>query len=84
MDSNGFSAIVDLDRYPIADLARPEARAVIDNCRRQVADNGRNALHRVSPVQGDRSRIMALFSYVAEPGYVFGYDIHRRFFGRAR
>lgn len=44
--------------------------------------NGRNALHRVAPVHGATPRIMALFSYAAESGYVFDEDIHRKFFGR--
>ncbi len=44
--------------------------------------NGHASLHRVAPVTGERERIIALFNYTAEPGYVFSAEIHRRFFGR--
>lgn len=40
MSDNGISAIIDLERYPIADLTRPEAGAVIDDCQRQLAESG--------------------------------------------
>jgi len=40
MNDDGIAAIIDLERYPIADLARPEARALIDSCHRQLAENG--------------------------------------------
>ncbi len=44
--------------------------------------NGHASLHRVAPVTGTRERIMALFNYMAEPGYVFSAEIQRKFFGR--
>ncbi len=44
--------------------------------------NGHGSLHRVTPVAGTRERIIALFSYMAEPGYVFSEEIQRKFFGR--
>ena len=44
--------------------------------------NGQASLHRVAPVTGRRERIMALFNYMAEPGYVFSEEIQRKFFGR--
>ena len=44
--------------------------------------NGHRALHRVAPVTGRRPRIIALFSYAAQPGYIFSDHIHQRFFGR--
>lgn len=45
--------------------------------------NGHASLHRVAPVTGRRERIIALFNYMAEPGYVFSAEIQRKFFGRA-
>ncbi|MDX1575487.1 MAG: 2OG-Fe(II) oxygenase [Kiloniellales bacterium] len=44
--------------------------------------NGHASLHRVAPVTGARERIIALFNYMAEPGYVFSAEIQRKFFGR--
>jgi hypothetical protein len=44
--------------------------------------NGHGSLHRVAPVAGTRERIIALFNYMAEPGYVFSEEIQRKFFGR--
>lgn len=44
--------------------------------------NGNDALHRVSPVTGERGRVIALLNYAAEPNYVFKEAVHMRFFGR--
>ncbi len=44
--------------------------------------NGHGSLHRVAPVTGTRERIIALFNYMAEPGYIFSEEIQRKFFGR--
>ena len=44
--------------------------------------NGNDALHRVSPVTGDRGRVIALLNYAAEANYVFNEAVHMRFFGR--
>jgi hypothetical protein len=43
---------------------------------------GQQALHRVTEVKGDRTRIIALFSYDRRPGLVHGEDAHRRIFAR--
>jgi hypothetical protein len=43
---------------------------------------GRRALHRVSPVVGDRQRLIALFSYDRRPGMMFSSDVHMGAFGR--
>jgi hypothetical protein len=43
---------------------------------------GRRALHRVSPVAGDRQRLIALFSYDRRPGMMFSSDVHMGAFGR--
>jgi hypothetical protein len=43
---------------------------------------GRRALHRVSPVEGDRLRLIALFSYDRAPGMTFSREVHMGAFGR--
>ena len=43
---------------------------------------GKNTAHRVTPVEGDRSRIVAVFSYYETPGFAFS-DVERfGFYGR--
>jgi len=44
--------------------------------------NGYRSLHRVAPVAGEKPRIIALFNYSQQPGYVFSDDTHHKFFGR--
>jgi len=43
---------------------------------------GRRALHRVSPVKGNRQRLIALFSYHRRPGMMFTPEVYRVAFGR--
>lgn len=38
--SNGAADLIDLERYPIADLASEAAQRVVATCRRQLADQG--------------------------------------------
>ena len=44
---------------------------------------GRNTAHRVTPVEGDRPRIIAVFSYFARPGVRFTDEERIGFYGRA-
>lgn len=44
---------------------------------------GKNTAHRVTPVQGDRERIIAVFSYYEFPGKVFSEQERLGFYGRA-
>ena len=44
---------------------------------------GKNTLHRVSPVCGDRERIIAVFSYYEQPGVRFSREENLGFYGRA-
>lgn len=44
---------------------------------------GKNTLHRVSPVRGDRERIIAVFSYYEQAGVRFSREENIGFFGRA-
>ena len=43
---------------------------------------GRNTAHRVSPVEGDRARIIAVFSYYETPGVAFSDAERLGFYGR--
>lgn len=72
----GAAELAVLDgRYP--GVVRPDLRAGTLSL-----FNGQASLHRVAPVTGRRERIVALFNYMAEPGYVFSEEIQRKFFGR--
>lgn len=44
---------------------------------------GKNTAHRVSPVQGDRERLIAVYSYYEEPGVLFSDEERIGFYGRA-
>ena len=43
---------------------------------------GRNSLHRVAPLEGNRRRYVAIFSYVEEPGMVGSPERTRQLYGR--
>jgi hypothetical protein len=43
---------------------------------------GKNTPHRVTPVQGDTARIIAVFSYFDRPGVMFSPAEQRGFYGR--
>lgn len=45
---------------------------------------GKNTAHRVTPVEGDRARMIAVFSYYERPGVVFSTAERIGFYGRAR
>ncbi len=44
---------------------------------------GKNTAHRVTPVEGKEDRIIAVFSYYAEPGVAFSDEERIGFYGRA-
>jgi hypothetical protein len=44
---------------------------------------GKNTAHRVTPVAGDRHRVIAVFSYYERAGVVFSPEEQRGFYGRA-
>lgn len=44
---------------------------------------GKNTAHRVTPVHGDRPRMIAVFSFYERPGVRFTEDERRGFYGRA-
>lgn len=43
---------------------------------------GRDALHRVTPVEGDRTRVLVVFAYNTEPGLALSESARMTFFGR--
>ena len=45
---------------------------------------GKNTAHRVTPVEGDRARIVAVFSYFDEPGVSFSDAERLGFYGRTK
>jgi len=44
--------------------------------------NGHSSFHRVTPVAGNRERIVTLLNYSTTPDYCFSDNIRQRFFGR--
>ena len=44
---------------------------------------GKNTLHRVSPVAGDKGRVISVFSYYEKPGVKFSADEQIGFYGRS-
>ena len=44
---------------------------------------GKNTAHRVTPVKGDRDRVIAVFSYYERPGVLFSEQERVGFYGRA-
>ena len=44
---------------------------------------GKNTAHRVTPVEGDADRIIAVFSYYEQPGVMFSEEERVGFYGRA-
>jgi protocatechuate 3,4-dioxygenase beta subunit len=44
---------------------------------------GKNTAHRVTPVQGETTRIIAVFSFYEKPGVRFTEEEQRGFYGRA-
>ena len=49
-----------------------------------VLFRGRNSMHRVTPTEGDRTRILVVFAYNSEPGIALSESARMTFFGRLR
>lgn len=47
-----------------------------------VLFRGRNSMHRVTPVQGDVTRMLVVFAYNTEPGVSLSESARMTFFGR--
>lgn len=70
----------------VARLARgedPAVRALPLTAGTLNVFKGRNTAHRVTPVEGGRERIIAVFSYFDRPGVMFSAEERLGFYGRA-
>ena len=47
-----------------------------------VLFRGRNSMHRVTPVKGDRTRMLVVLAYNAEPGIALSEAARMTFYGR--
>ena len=47
-----------------------------------VLFRGRNSMHRVTPVRGDRTRILVVLAYNSEPGVSLSESARLTFYGR--
>lgn len=70
----------------VARLLRGEDAAV-ESLRLSAGDlnvfMGKNTAHRVTPSEGDRARMIAVFSYYETPGKLFSAEEQRGFYGRS-
>lgn len=69
-----IAAILDGGRAPVRELAMDIGALVLFR--------GRQSLHRVTPVKGDRPRLVAVLSYDTQPGVMLTEHNRRLFFGR--
>ena len=77
-DSENYDAVA-----RVLDGARGGVRQLAMGPGALVLFRGRTALHRVTPVKGGRSRIIAVLSYDPEPGKRLTAHTQRLFYGRA-
>ncbi|MFJ5297767.1 2OG-Fe(II) oxygenase [Pseudomonas sp. NPDC088368] len=70
----------------VADLLRgndPEVQKLRLSAGTLNVFRGKNTAHRVTPVQGQRERMVAVFSYYEKPGVMFSAEEQIGFYGRA-
>ncbi len=60
----------------------PEAKVIHLEAGTLNVFRGKNTAHRVTPVKGNRERIIAVFSYYENPGVKFSDEDRMRFYGR--
>ncbi len=69
--------------WPGCSTARAKAVRALDlEAGALVVFRGRTALHRVTPVEGARPRLLAVLSYDPEPGKMLTEHTRRIFYGR--
>ena len=76
-EDEGFEAVGDIlagERRPVRELNQPEGALVIFK--------GHHTLHRVTPINGDISRLVAVLSYAGAPGKKTNSYNRRTFYGR--
>ncbi|MEP0940963.1 MAG: 2OG-Fe(II) oxygenase [Rhizobiaceae bacterium] len=70
----GVAALLRGQRQPVRMALEPGTLNVF---------KGKNTAHRVTPVEGDEDRIIAVFSYYEQPGVMFSPEERLGFYGRA-
>ncbi|MEZ2331982.1 hypothetical protein AB6802_19855 [Mesorhizobium sp. RCC_202] len=61
----------------------PEAKILRIKAGTLNAFRGKNTAHRVTTVEGNRERMIAVFSYYERPGVIFSEEDRIGFYGRA-
>jgi hypothetical protein len=89
-----FEYVKDLRDASAGDMNYEGVRAVLNNeMKPQTLDidpgtlvlfRGRNSIHRVSPNESDKTRILAVLAYNAEPGVELSESARMTFYGRLR
>ena len=78
-DTNpNYSGVVDLLDGRRAPVRMPVERGTLN------VFKGKNTAHRVTPVEGQQERIIAVFSYFDRPGVAFSEEERLGFYGRAQ
>jgi len=73
MNFPGVEAVLD---------GRTAAKALAMEAGALVVFRGRNAMHRVAPVEGERTRMLAVLAYNSEPGIALSESARMTFYGR--
>ena len=73
MNFDGVAAVLD-QRQPVEALAIDAGDLVLFR--------GRNSLHRVTPTEGDITRMLAVLAYNTEPGIALSETARMTFYGR--
>lgn len=60
----------------------PQVRTLSQKAGTLNVFKGKNTVHRVTPVEGDRDRMVAVFSYYERPGVLFSAEERIGFYGR--
>ena len=94
-DAGGrFEYVKDLRNADEGDMNYDGVQAVLDGTRKPqvlsmdpgtlVLFRGRDSIHRVSPNESDRTRMLAVLAYNAEPGVSLSESARMTFYGRLR
>jgi hypothetical protein len=73
MNFNGVRDVLN-GKTPVKTLSMPEGTLVLFR--------GRNAIHRVTPTIGNRTRMLVVFAYNSEPGITISPEASMTFYGR--
>ena len=91
-EGGDFEYVKDLRRAENNDMNYAGVKAVLDGKTAPskltvepgtlVLFRGRNSMHRVTPTEGDRTRILVVFAYNSDPGIALSESARMTFFGR--